>query len=90
MINPAAMAMASLTVMLWILWSDNLRKRRPSQILYTVRIALYLIVSGVLTLNMIRYPHHFFGFSRVLVIITILVGIGGAAFFAKKLVKRGG
>jgi hypothetical protein len=90
MTTPAAMAMASLTVMLWILWSDSLRKRKPSQIVYTVRIALYLIVSGVLVLNMVRYPALFFGYTRLVAILAVIVGIAGAAYFARKLVTRAG
>jgi hypothetical protein len=50
------MAIASITVMLWIMWSDTIRARRPSPILYAVRIALFLIVAGVLILNMVRQP----------------------------------
>jgi phosphatidylserine synthase len=88
MISPVAMAMATITVMLWIMWSDTIRARRPSQILYAVRIALYLIVSGILVLNMIRYPHLFPGTSRVLCIVAVLVGISGAAYFARRLILR--
>ena len=40
MMSPGLMAIATMTVMLWILWSDTIRARRPSQILYTVRIGL--------------------------------------------------
>ena len=54
--------------MLWLVWSDTVRARRPSQILFTVRIALFLVVSGIFILNMIRYPHYFTGpkFKQVL------------------------
>ncbi|HKR67024.1 MAG TPA: hypothetical protein VJZ00_25070 [Thermoanaerobaculia bacterium] len=86
--TPAAMAMAALTVMLWILWSDTLRARRPSAILYTIRIGLYLVVSGILILNMVRYPRYFGGNVRVLVFATIAVGIFGAGYFARRLVLR--
>ena len=51
MMNPAVMVIAAITVMLWILWSDTVRARRPSPILYAMRIALYLIVSGILVLK---------------------------------------
>lgn len=87
MISPAAMAIATLTVMLWILWSDTIRARRPAPILYAVRIALYLIVSGILVLNLIRYPAYFAG-ARVLTLVAVAVGLFGAGYFARRLVLR--
>jgi hypothetical protein len=86
--NPGAMAMATMTVMLWILWSDTIRARRPSQLLYTIRIGLFLVVSGVLILNMVRYPRVFTGSARAMAIVAALIGIGGAVYFARKLVRR--
>lgn len=88
MINPAAMALAAMTVMLWILWSDTIRAHRPTPILYAVRIALYLIVSGILVLNMVRYPRLFAGNARWIAIAAVVVGVFGAGYFAKKLVQR--
>jgi hypothetical protein len=88
MMSPGLMAIATLTVMLWILWSDTIRARRPSQILYTVRIGLYLVVSFVLILNLIRYPRIFDTTDTVLTIVSALVGLGGAGYFARKLVRR--
>ncbi len=88
MITPGAMAIATITVMLWILWSDTLRSRRPSQILYTVRIGLYLVVGGVLIHNMIRFPDIFTGSSLAITIVAVLVALGGAGYFARKLVRR--
>ena len=87
--NPALMALASLTVMLWILWSDTVRaRRRPTPILYAMRIALYLIVSGVLILNLVRYPHIFGGSARFIAIAAVLVGLVGAGYFARRLTLR--
>ena len=88
MIPPAGMAMAAMTVMLWILWSDSVRRRRPSPILYAMRIALYLIVSGVIILNMVRFPNEFAGAARAVAILTVMVGIFGAGYFTRKLVTR--
>ena len=82
------MAIATITVMLWIMWSDTIRSRRPSPILYAVRIALFLIVSGVLVLNMVRRPDLFHGTERVLTIVAALVGIAGAVYFARRLTTR--
>ena len=88
MIPPAAMAIAAITVMLWILWSDTVRPRRPSQMLYAVRIALYLIMAGVLILNRFRYPWLFTKGSTTLVILAAAVGLLGAFYFGRRLVKR--
>jgi hypothetical protein len=88
MMNPAAMAIVAMTVMLWILWSDTIRAHRPAPILYALRIALYLIVSGILILNLVRYPDVFAGSTRVLVILAVLVGLLGAGYFTRRLVLR--
>ena len=88
MLSPVAMALAAMTVMLWILWSDTLRARRPSQILYVMRIGLFLVVTGILILNLIRYPHVFVGTARVMVIVAALIGLVGAGYFARRLVLR--
>ena len=53
-----------------------------------MRIALYLIVSAVLTLNMIRYPGEFSGGARVVAILAVAVGLFGAGYFARRLVRR--
>lgn len=88
MITPAAMAIATLTVMLWILWSDTIRARKPAPVLYALRIALYLIVSGILVLNLVRYPDYFAGGARVLTLLAVAVGLFGAGYFARRLVVR--
>lgn len=88
MMNPNAMAIAAMTVMLWIMWSDTIRAKRPSQVLYTVRIALFLIISGILAVNLVRYPEVFAGGSRGLVILAVIVGLCGAGYFARRLVLR--
>jgi hypothetical protein len=82
------MAIASITVMLWIMWSDTIRAKRPSQILYAVRIALFLIVSGVLILNMVRRPDLFHGGARSVTIVAVVVGLLGAGYFARRLMLR--
>lgn len=88
MISPAGMALAVITVMLWLLWSDSLRGRKPTPILYAIRIALFLIATGVLILNLLRYPDLFVGTTRVLVVLAIAVGLLGAAYFAGRLTRR--
>lgn len=82
------MAIAAITVMLWILWSDTLRSRRPTPVLYAVRIALYLVVSGILISNMVRYPRMFTGSTRVLTLLAVAIGVIGAFYFGRRLVRR--
>ena len=88
MIPPAGMAIAAITVMLWILWSDTLRARKPAPVLYALRIALYLIVAGVLILNMFRYPWLFRGGTRALAMIAAAIGVFGAGYFGRRLVRK--
>ena len=88
MINPNTMSLAAITVMLWILWSDTIRNRRPAPILYAFRIALFLIVSGIFVLNMVRRPELFPGGARAIGVVAVLVGLVGAGYFARRLVKR--
>lgn len=88
MMTPAAMAIATITVMLWIVWSDTLRARRPAPILYAVRIALYLIVSGILLVNAFRYPELFSGGAQWLTYVAVAVGLFGAGYFTRRLVLR--
>jgi hypothetical protein len=88
MIPPAGMAIAALTVMLWILWSDTIRRRRSSPALYAVRVALYLIMTALLVMNRIRYPYMFSTSATVLIVITAFVGVLGAFYFGRQLVRR--
>jgi len=89
MIPPTGMAIAALTVMLWLIWSDTIRTARTPAILYALRIALFVIVAGILVLNRIRYPFLFSSTATTLVVVVALVGAGGAAYFARRLVRRG-
>ena len=88
MMNPNGMALAAITVMLWIMWSDTIRGRRSSQVLYAVRIALFLTVTAILVLNLFRYPEIYAATSRTFTIAAILVGLTGAGYFARRLVTR--
>jgi tellurite resistance protein TehA-like permease len=88
MMSPAGMAIAAITVMLWLLWSDSLRAKRPAPVLYAIRIALFLITSGVLILNLVRYPHVFAGTARLLAIGAAVIGIAGAVYFSRRLTRR--
>jgi len=88
MIPPVGMAIAALTVMLWLIWSDTIRTARSPAVLYAVRVALFIIVAGILVLNRIRYPFLFSATATVLVVIVAIVGAGGAVYFARRLVRR--
>lgn len=88
MITPTSMAMLTMTVMLWILWSDTIRRRRPSKVLYTVRIVLFSVVSVMLILNLVRQPEQFSPSGRVLTIVTSAVGVIGAGYFARRILLR--
>jgi len=88
MLNPVTMAIAAITVMLWIVWSDTLRARRPSPILYAMRIALYLIVAGIMIVNLVRRPDLFGGSGLIVTLLAVLVGFVGAGYFARRMVLR--
>lgn len=88
MMTPTTMGILAITVMLWILWRDTMRRSRPAPILYAVRIALYLIMSAILVLNMVRYPNLYGGGDRGLVVLAVLVGLVGAGYFGRRLVTR--
>jgi len=88
MIPPAGMAIAALTVMLWILWSDSLRARRPTPVLYAIRVTLFLTMAALLVVNRYRFPWLFTTTSTVLVVLTAFVGLFGAFYFGRRLVRR--
>lgn len=85
--SASSMALAAITVMLWLIWSDNVRPHRPAPILYALRVALFIIVAGVMVLNMVRHPATFAG-ARPLAVLAIAVGLLGAGYFARKLARR--
>ncbi len=82
------MALAAITVMLWIIWSDTIRAKRSTPVLYAWRIALYVIVAGIFLLNVIRYPSQFNSSARILAVLASVVGLFGAGYFTRRLVRR--
>ena len=88
MIPPIGMAIAAMTIMLWIIWSDIIRARKPTPILYAGRVATFLIVSGILILNLVRYPNYFSGGAKIFAVAASAIGILGAVHFGRKLVLR--
>jgi hypothetical protein len=87
MIPPAGMAMAAITVMLWILWSDTIRARRGPRIVYALRILSYLAMAGVLVWNAVTRPELFGIGGRMLVLAAVVVAISGAIYFGRKWLK---
>jgi hypothetical protein len=88
MTSSASIAIAAITLMLWILWRESLRPSRRTPVLYALRIALYLIVSGILILNRVRYPSQFTRGDTLLVIVAVVIGLFGASYFARRLSRR--
>ncbi len=86
--SPAAMALASMTVMLWIIWSETIRRRRPSLILYSVRVLLFLAMAFVLVMNRFRFPYLYSPSIAALTWFAAVVGVLGAAYFGGKLFVR--
>lgn len=80
--------LAALTVMLWILWSDAVRPRRPTKFVYMLRVALFLGVSGVMVWNVFRYPVQFRGGVAIFTWIAVAVGVLGAVHFGRKVMER--
>lgn len=79
------MPLAALTVMLWLLWSDSIRRGRQLRLFYAIRMVLFASVSGVVVYNLFKYPELFGRTGTVMSWIASLVGIIGVVFFFRKL-----
>lgn len=88
MMAPSSMALTAIVVMLWILWSDTLRSKKPHPMLYSVRIVLFLIMTVVLIMNLIRFPELYNGTTRTMTIVGAVIGVIGAGYFFRKVVRR--
>lgn len=86
--NVGLMPLVALTVMLWLLWSESLRKRPVSRIFYFIRTLLYLAMTGVLIFNLLEYPEMFRGGAKSLAILAAVVGLIGAGFFFRQATAR--
>lgn len=80
----SAMPLAALTVMLWILWSDSIRKRTSSSLVYALRASLYLSATAVLLYNLTSRPTAFMYGGRTSAIVAVIVGLLGAVVFGRK------
>jgi hypothetical protein len=86
--SPVGMAIAAMTVMLWIIWSDTIRARRPTVILYSIRVLLFLVMSWMLVSNIFRQPWLYNSTTKTLTWIAAGVGVLGAAYFVRRIVRR--
>ncbi|HVT45212.1 MAG TPA: hypothetical protein VMT00_12585 [Thermoanaerobaculia bacterium] len=80
---PVTFPLAALTLMLWIIWSDSVRPRKPGRLMYSIRVVLYLATAAALLYNSYLMRARTTNTVTVLIVITVLTGIGGAAYFAR-------
>lgn len=80
----SAIPVAALTVMLWLLWSDSIRKRASSSLVYALRAGLYLSATAVMLFNLISRPIAFMYGGRTFAIVAVIVGLLGAVVFGRK------
>ena len=71
--------------MLWLLWSDSIRRGRQLRIFYAVRMILFAAVAGVVVYNLVKYPELFGRTGTFMSWVASLVGVIGVVFFFRKL-----
>jgi uncharacterized membrane protein YjdF len=81
-------ALATLTVMLWILWSDSVRPRSGGKALYGVRVVVFLAVAAILVQRAVTSRPSLSNGAIALVAVTTLVAVGGAVYFFRKATAR--
>lgn len=79
------MPLAALTVMLWLLWSDSIRRGKQLKVFYFVRMILFGAVSGVVIFNVIKHPDLFGRTGMIMSWVAAVVGVIGVVFFFKKI-----
>ena len=79
------MPLAALTVMLWLLWSDSIRRGRQLKLFYFVRMLLFGAVTGVMVFNVLKHPEMFGRTGTVMSWVASAVGVIGIVFFFRKL-----
>lgn len=79
------MPLAALTVMLWLLWSDSIRRGRQFRFFFAVRMLLFGAVTGVVIYNLVKYPEHFGRTGTFMSWVAAVVGVVGVVFFWRKL-----
>jgi len=80
------MPLAALTVMLWLLWSDSIRRGKQFRGFYAVRMILFGAVTGVTIFNVVKHPDLFGRTGMVMSWIASIVGVIGVVFFYRKLI----
>ncbi len=88
MLPTSMLPLAAMTVMLWILWSDMIRPRRPSKLVYSMRVVLFAAVTGVMIYNRLEYPWQYARSASALTWLAAAVGACGIAYFVRKIVAR--
>ncbi len=89
--NPIAFTfpLAAITVMLFLLWSDSVRRsRRSHPMVYVLRAVLFGVLAGVLIFNTISYPTNFNTALRILVGLAVVIALGGIVYFLRKARNR--
>ena len=76
--------LAALTLMMWIIWSDSVRRKQSSPILYGFRVFLYLAASAVLSYELWRERHWVSRSILGVTLFAIAVGVAGATHFLRK------
>lgn len=79
--------LAMLIVMMFLIWSDSVRPRRSHPVAYGVRALLFVAGVAILLFNRFRYPHLFPGTATILIVVVMIVGIGGAIHFGRKVLR---
>lgn len=88
--NPVTLPLAAIVVMLWMIWSDSMRRRPYARIFYAARAVLFLIVTGVLFYNLLSHPGAYPGGARAVVIAAMAVGLVGTGYFVRRLAQPAG
>ena len=79
------MPLAALTVMLWLLWSDSIRRGKQLKVFYFVRMILFGAVAGVMVFNVVEHAELFGRTGKVMSWLASVVGVVGVVFFFRKL-----
>lgn len=79
---------AGITMMLWLLWSESLRRRPMPRPWYAFRALLYIAMAAVMAWNGWRYAYAFQTWNFVLIGTAVAVALIGAVFFGRKAAAR--
>jgi hypothetical protein len=82
--SPIAIPLAMSVVMLWLIWSDSVRRRPTSRIFYLLRCILFLGAVSLLVYNLVTYPGMYRGSDRSIVFFAITIGVIGAIYFVRR------